>query len=94
MLHRVPGDPEATKEDARRTIALTLVWAYLAVLAINAIIPVVMLLWVGTSASSAELSAVKDFIAPIAAGTASVTGVIGFVLGYYFKSEEIQRKRT
>jgi hypothetical protein len=36
---------------------------------------------------------VRDFIAPVTALTGSVTGVIGFVLGYYFKTEEVQRKK-
>jgi hypothetical protein len=87
------GDPEATREDARRTIAITLVCAYLAVIVLNAAIPVGMLLWIGKAASPAELSGVKDILAIVTAGTTSVTGVIGFVLGYYFKSEEKERKR-
>lgn len=92
-LSKIPADPANVKEDARRTIAITLVWAYLGVIAVNAIIPVALLLWAGSSASSTELSSVRDFIAPVTALTGSVTGVIGFVLGYYFKTEEVQRKK-
>lgn len=87
------SDPLATREDARRTIAIALVFAYLGILALNIAVPVALLLWIGRTAPSAELSAIKDILALVAAGTGSVTGVIGFVLGYYFKSEEKGRNR-
>jgi hypothetical protein len=73
--------------DARRSIALRLVWAYLGLLFLTISIPV-LLYMSGPSPDSARLSAIKELSAPLTAGISSVTGVIGFVLGYYFKSEE------
>ncbi len=74
-------------EDARRAIALTLVWAYLALLFLSVLLPI-LLYWKGPGTDAAKISAIKDMSGPLTAGFASVTGVIGFVLGYYFKSEE------
>ena len=75
------------ESDARRSIALRLVWAYLGLLFFTISIPVLLYLS-GPSPDSARLSAIKELSAPLTAGISSVTGVIGFVLGYYFKSEE------
>lgn len=74
--------------DARRLIALRLVWAYLGLLLLSVIIPVILYLIVSRTSTVDAVATIKDLSAPLTAGVSSVTGVIGFVLGYYFKSEE------
>ena len=71
--------------DARRTIALRLVWAYMALLFLTVVIPLV-LYWIDPA--PANVSVIKDLSGPLTTGISSLTGVIGFVLGYYFKSED------
>jgi len=76
------------ESDARRLIALRLVWAYLGLLLLSVIIPVILYLIVSGTSTVDAVAIIKDLSAPLTAGVSSVTGVIGFVLGYYFKSEE------
>lgn len=79
---------QAQKEgDARRSIASRLVWAYVALLFVTLLVPVTLYL-AAPVPSSSQLSAIKDLATPLSAGLSSVTGVVGFVLGYYFKTEE------
>jgi hypothetical protein len=73
--------------DTRRKIAVWLIWAYLGLLMLNIMFPAV-LLWVGRAPSAEKLSAVKDLSQPTAGLMTSVTGVIGFVLGHYFRIDE------
>jgi hypothetical protein len=80
----LPSDVEG---DARRSIALRLVWIYAALLFASVLVPVAMY-FLAPAPSDSTLSAIKDLGGPITVGVSSVTGVIGFVLGYYFKSEE------
>lgn len=83
--HRIE---ESKKEgDARRTIASRLVWAYLTLLFLTLVVPVLLYVAAPTPAGS-QLNAIKDLATPLTAGLSSVTGVVGFVLGYYFKTEE------
>jgi hypothetical protein len=94
-LNPLPSDPEETKRegDARRAIALRLVWEYLALLVLSAVIPIVPYwLWSGPTPDADKVTAIREMSAPLAAGVSSVTGVIGFVLGYCFKSEEGKRE--
>ena len=78
------SDPEG---DARRSIAMRLVWVYAALLFATVLAPAVLYFWAPTPSAS-TLTAIKDLGGPMTVGVSSVTGVIGFVLGYYFKSEE------
>ena len=86
-----PSDIEIRESDARKSIALRLVWAYVGLLLLSIAIPVTLYI-VGSAPKDGTLAAIKQVSDPITAGVASVTGVIGFVLGYYFKSEERKGK--
>jgi hypothetical protein len=72
--------------EARRRIAFILVWSYLAIIALNIVAPVVIVKVLGSSNSQIEaVRTISESIAPL---ITAVVGVLGFVLGYYFKSEE------
>lgn len=77
------------ESDARRSIAMKLVYAYVAVLTLSVLVPVGLYV-LGTSGAEEgdRREAVREISAPLAAGLTSLTGVLGFVLGYYFKSAE------
>lgn len=82
-------DPIIKQEsDARKTIAGRLVWAYMILLLASVVIPVTLYFTAQQVPDANAISAIKEISAPAAAAVSSVTGVIGFVLGYYFKSEE------
>lgn len=71
------------EDSARSRIAYLVVIGYLAVLALN-IVPVsIYIVTHGLAPGD-----VKDLATTMAAIVSSVTGVLGFVLGYYFKSAE------
>lgn len=76
------------ESDARKTIAGRLVWAYMLLLLASVAIPVALYFTAQHVPDANAISAIKEVSAPAAAAVSSVTGVIGFVLGYYFKSEE------
>jgi hypothetical protein len=73
--------------DARVTIARVLVLAYLTLLAAQVLTPFIVLEFASTP-DSQVLAAIETMTKPIAAAITSLTGILGFVLGYYFKSAE------
>lgn len=73
------------EDSARRNIAYVVVAGYLGVLAIN-VIPVAVYL----VTHHLQVQEVKDLATTMAVIVSSVTGVVGFVLGYYFKEGERQ----
>jgi hypothetical protein len=80
---------EYVKEgDARRSIAISLVATHMGLLLISVVTPVAIYLMGQNAVDPSRLSAMKELPVPISAGITSVTGVIGLVLGYYFKSQE------
>jgi hypothetical protein len=75
--------------DARRRIAFVLVSAYVGLLAMNLLVPIVAVKLIGST--TAEIAALKSASESVASILTGVAGVLGFVLGYYFKSEEHKR---
>jgi hypothetical protein len=72
--------------EARRKIAFILVWSYLGLIGLNVVAPVIIVKVVGTSNTQMEaIRSVSQGIAPLITG---VVGVLGFVLGHYFRSDE------
>ena len=78
---------EKEKEgEARRRIATVLVYGFMGVTLLNIIGPVLIVKFVGPSTGTvAALKSISEGMTPI---VSSIVGVLGFVLGYYFKSEE------
>ena len=87
-LPRFAQKSRIEREDRARTwIAYAFVGGYIVVL-ICSLIPV----WVFLSQHSPlSMNDLKDIAGVIAAAVSSLTGLLGFVLGYYFKSAEDER---
>ena len=83
---RRPTREQVREGEARRKIAFILVWAYLAIITLDIIAPVVIVKMLGATAG--QIDAVRTISGDIAPLITAVVGVLGFVLGYYFKTEE------
>jgi len=73
-------------DDARHWIARWLVRGYLAILAVNVLVP--LLLYVIARPKGITIGDFKDLVLTLGTITGGLAGVLGFVMGYYFKSEE------
>lgn len=87
-LPMLSKENRADREDRARTwIAYVFVGGYILVL-ICSLVPV----WVFLSQHSPlSMNDLKDVAGVIAAAVSSLTGLLGFVLGYYFKAAEDKR---
>jgi hypothetical protein len=82
-FHEREREKEGT---ARRRIALMLVRAYVGLLALAILVPMIAVELIGSGSNEvAALKAASESAASIVTGVAAV---LGFVLGYYFKSED------
>lgn len=78
------------KELSRHRIAIWFIWGYLILLTLTFVTPTVLYL---LSRPSGALSIVdlKDLLQAFSGGLSGLTGILGFVVGYYFKGEEQAR---
>lgn len=84
-LPTLPASAREEREDfARRNIAYIVVAAYVFFLLISAAPPVVFFL----RSEDLQLADVRELTTALAIGVSSLSGVLGFVLGYYFKASE------
>lgn len=83
-----PDDYQTRRDtDARVTIAKTLVVSYLILLGVQVVAPFLIVRF-SPSPDEQLLNAIETLTRPVAAAITSLTGILGFVLGYYFKSQE------
>ncbi|TWP33606.1 hypothetical protein [Leekyejoonella antrihumi] len=75
------------QEDARQHIAYWVLGAYLALLVINIGVPLGLYIAFRPH-QSVTVSDTKDLIVAISSAMGSLVGVMGFVVGYYFKSRD------
>lgn len=73
------------REDARKTIAYILVIVYVLLVVTNVALPVILFM-TNRPAGPFLMSDVKDLSAAISSIVAGLVGILGFVVGYYFKS--------
>jgi hypothetical protein len=74
------------QEDVRREIAKPLVFAYLVLLGLSILVPV-LLLW-APHVSAGGVSNARDLMLAMSASLSGLVGILGFVMGYYFKALE------
>jgi hypothetical protein len=72
------------KEDARWTIARRLVLAYVLLLTFSLAIPTI-LLWTPRANNGFSVSDIRDLILAMSGTLSGLVGILGFVMGYYFK---------
>lgn len=75
------------KELARHRIALWFIWAYLILLTVTLVVPTVLYLIPKPSGTS--ITELKDLLQAFSGALTGLTGILGFVVGYYFKGEEL-----
>jgi len=75
-----PDTAPVAKEKTRSSLAWVVLVGYLALLAVNVGGPLVLL-----SISDINASGAKDLILAISGALSGLVGVLGFVVGYYFK---------
>lgn len=73
------------EEDARRSIAHRLVWAYILLLAFSIVIPTA-LMWIPHVTGGASITDARDLMLAMSGTLSGLVGILGFVMGYYFKS--------
>jgi hypothetical protein len=77
---------EERQEDARWSIARLLVLAYVALLALTVIVPMALFWLPRTSVSSISITNARDLMLAMSGTLSGLVGILGFVMGYYFKA--------
>lgn len=85
--------PAQVKEDARWTIARRLVLAYVALLAFSIAVPM-LLLWAPRVNNGFSVSDARDLMLAMSGTLSGLVGILGFVMGYYFKELDKPQKRS
>lgn len=83
-LERTLTLPER-QEDARRKIAFSFILVYLTLLAANIVIPLLLLI-----NHIVNLDQMKDLVLSVSAALGNIVGILGVVIGFYFKAAEIE----
>jgi hypothetical protein len=89
-----PPTPEQTREDARKSIARNLVWAYVALLGFSIIIPMGLMFVPRIINNSVSVSDARDLMLAMSGTLSGLVGILGFVMGYYFKELDKQSENT
>jgi hypothetical protein len=82
--------PEQTREDARKSIAHNLVLAYVALLGFSIIIPMGLMFVPHVITNSVSVSDARDLMLAMSGALSGLVGILGFVMGYYFKELDKQ----
>lgn len=79
------------QEDARHTIAYFLLIAYIALLVVNVGVPVALFVMFHPT-DALTMANTKDLILAISGSLGGLSGILGFVVGFYFKSVEQEKE--
>lgn len=79
-----PTDLAAQEADARRSIAQYLVLAYVVLLAFSVVIPTA-LIWI-PHVTTTSVTNSRELMLAMSGTLSGLVGILGFVMGYYFKS--------
>jgi hypothetical protein len=78
---------------ARQTIAHRLVRAYVVLLALSIVIPTA-LIWIPHAKNTFSVPDARDLILAMSGALSGLVGILGFVMGYYFKALDKSPGRT
>ncbi len=96
LLPRYPTPPEERRERSRQIIAYIVIAGYLILLLLNISIPFIFY-WISRPTDPQKVvpltvGDIKDLTLAISSAMSGLVGVLGFVMGYYFKSAETAEK--
>jgi hypothetical protein len=94
QLHTHTPSPEQTREDARKGIAHNLVLGYVALLGFSIIVPMALMFVPHVINNSVSVSDARDLMLAMSGALSGLVGILGFVMGYYFKEMDKQSKNT
>ena len=86
------GEVVPPDEHSRRIIAYIVVVAYVVLLLINIGLPI-LLYYSKPSSQPVTTNDIKDLMLTISSSLSGLVGVLGFIMGYYFKSVEQEKKK-
>jgi len=73
-----------SEADARKSIAQRLVLAYIILLAFSVVIPTAVM-WI-PNVTATSVTDARDLMLAMSGSLSGLVGILGFVMGYYFKS--------
>lgn len=80
------------REESRQIIAYIVVISYVILLAINIALPIFLFMRFKSPEQTIEIDQIKELMLAISSVLSGLVGVLGFVVGYYFKSLEDEKK--
>jgi len=80
------------KELSRHRIALWFIWGYLLLLTFAFAAPTIIY-FMSKPSGTLTIEDLKDLLQAFSGALAGLTGILGFVVGYYFKGEENVEQR-
>jgi len=83
---------KVTQEYSRQIIAFTLVLAYVVLLGTNIFLPTWLYLQNKPAEVNLQMSDIKDLTLTISSALSGLVGILGFIMGYYFKTVEQEKK--
>ena len=86
ILPLPPKSMEEVQEGARQNIAHRLILAYILLLAFSILIPVVSLWIPHVGDNGFSVTDARDLMLAMSGTLSGLVGIIGFVMGYYFKA--------
>jgi hypothetical protein len=75
------------REGQRSRIANRVIWFYLTMVVLNITMPFILYL-IPRPSNGMTFSDIRDMIFAVSAGLSSLVGILGFIVGYYFKAGE------
>jgi len=96
-LNKYRTPPDERREHSRQIIAYAVIAGYLILLFLNIGIPIAVY-WLSLPNDLEKtvpltVSDIKDLTLAISSALSGLVGVLGFIMGYYFKSEEERVKK-
>jgi hypothetical protein len=83
--------PGVIRESTRQKIAYIVIIAYIILIFLNIILPMVLFLSFWPKDNSIDLVSIKDLMLAISGVLSGFVGILGFIVGYYFKATEQEK---
>jgi uncharacterized membrane protein len=85
---------KAIQEKTRKEIAIVVVFAYIILVVLNLVLPMIMYFSYWPPKEPLGISDVKDLMSAISGVLSGFVSILGFIIGYYFKAAEEDIKKS